>query len=138
MATIWSAPFTFSTLRIPLNPVVSLTGLEDEWGIPIVTPAPPITNGLMIVTVKLRPTKQLTKEGEISLALEKASVLFEGFVIKKEPAGLLIPGTKGKGEVNGQTGEIKLIATGQSSLGIIRKILGEKIRIEFTRTLAKI
>ena len=137
MATIWSSPFTFSTLLIPLNPTFPTTGIEDEWGMPIVSP-PSTNTGVMTLTVKLKPSRKLTKESEISLALVNASVLFEGFVIKKIPEGLLIPGTKGKGTVNGQTGDVKLIATGQSSMQIIKKILGEKITIEFTQTLSKV
>lgn len=136
MATIWSVPFTLSTLLIPLNPIFPLTGLEDEWGMLIVSPPP--NPEMMTLIVKLKPSKKLTREAETSLALTNASVLFEGYVIKKIPEGLLIPGTKGKGTVNGQTGEVELIATGQSSIGIVRKILGEKIAIEFTRTLAKV
>lgn len=134
MATIWNAPFTISTLRVPLPPVVSTTGLEDEWGIPI----SPLDNGFMLVEVKLTPTKKLTKEQEISLAFQKATVYFEGFVVSKKPDGFLIPGTKGTGEINGQKGEVKIIATGQSSLGVIRQLLGEKISIEFTKTVANI
>jgi hypothetical protein len=134
MATIWNAPFTISTVRLPLPPVITTAGLEDEWGIPIT----PLDNGFMLVELKLRPTKKLTKEAELSLALQKATVFFEGFVVSKTPDGELIPGTKGTGVVNGQQGEIKVIATGQSSLGIVKNLLGEKVSIEFMRTLANI
>lgn len=134
MATIWGNPFILSDLIIPLPPVVSTTGLEDEWGMPI----SPLDNGFIDIKAKLRVTKKLTKEIELSLALQKSSVLFEGFVVSKNPDGLLIPGTKGTGVINGQRGEIKLIATGQSSISVNQSLLGEKISIEFTRTVGNI
>lgn len=134
MATIWGSPFIISDIRIPLPPVVSTAGLEDEWGIPI----SPLDNGFIDIKAKLRVTKKLTKEIELSLALQKSSVLFDGFVVSKSPNGLLIPGTKGTGIINGQLGEVKLIATGQSAIPIIQQLLGEKISIEFTRTVGTI
>lgn len=134
MATIWNAPFTISTIRLPLPPVVSTAGLEDEWGMPI----SPLDDGFMLVELKLRPTKKLTKEAEISLALQKSTVFFEGFVVSKNPERELIAGTKGTGVINGQSGDIRVVATGQSSLGVIKQLLGEKISIEFIRTLGNI
>lgn len=134
MPTVWSSPFTISTIRIPLPPVVATTGLEDEWGIPI----SPLDNGSMLVKVKLKPTKKLTKETEISLALQSSAVYFEGFVVSKTPEGVLIPGTKGTGEINGEIGNIRILASGQSSISIVRQLLGDKILIEFTKTMANI
>lgn len=134
MATIWTTPFIISTIRLPLPPVVSTTGLEDEWGIPISS----LDNGFALVELKLKPSKKLTKETELSLALQKDTVFFEGFVVSKLPEIELIPGTKGTGVVNGQTGEVKVMATGQSSIDIVRKVLGEKISIEFMRTTGNI
>lgn len=134
--TIWGSPFEFSDLIFPLTPVApAIPLLEDEWGIPI----PPLNSTqFMLVKAKLKVTKKLTKEEQISLALEKMTLLFEGNIISKTPGGVLLPGTKGTGIINGKKGDIKLISTGQSSLEIIRRLLGEKITIAFNQTVSPI
>jgi hypothetical protein len=127
MATIWGDPFTVSTLLLPIKPV--LLDPVDEWGNPIESLE------IMIIQAKLKASKRLRSEADISLPLQRQTVLFEGFVLSQSVELELLAGTKGTGTINGLVGEIKLLPVGQSSIGFLTNLLGTKLLIEFSQTV---
>lgn len=137
MATIWGVPFTICDLRLPLpvDIVPPILGAVDDWGMPVLQSQ---TNYLDL-KVKVKPVKREGKTQELSLDLSRIAVLYEGNVVSKNPVnGVIIPKTVTTGIINGEKGEIVILPVGQSSLEIVRNLLGEKIKFEFTKTLANI
>lgn len=129
MATIWGDPFIVSTLRVPIMNLQA-DPLLDEWGNP--------TDSLtyMMISAKLKRSRRLRNEADISLPLQRQTVLYEGFVLEKSIQSDLIPGTKGTGYINGVSGDIQILPVGQSSINFLGKLLGEKLLIEFSQTVA--